>query len=86
MTNNRSNPFTGLLPVLRKESTHIRRDPIALFFLFLWQRGLAHIVFSPAPRCHKDMNEKAGSRFCSITIGLSCILIRAKTALVKTHV
>ncbi len=28
----RSNPFTGLLPVLRKEAIHIRRDPMALFF------------------------------------------------------
>src|SRR5499426_3783815 len=29
------NPFTGLLPVLRKESIHIRRDPMALFFTVL---------------------------------------------------
>ncbi len=28
----RANPFTGLLPVLRKEAIHIRRDPMALFF------------------------------------------------------
>src|SRR5262249_37958400 len=28
----RTNPFTGLLPVLRKEAIHIRRDPMALFF------------------------------------------------------
>src|SRR5262245_16404241 len=28
----RDNPFTGLIPVLRKEAIHIRRDPIALFF------------------------------------------------------
>jgi ABC-2 type transport system permease protein len=28
----RSNPFTGLIPVLRKEAIHIRRDPMALFF------------------------------------------------------
>src|SRR5215470_17150025 len=26
------NPFTGLIPVLRKEAIHIRRDPMALFF------------------------------------------------------
>src|SRR5262245_56777070 len=29
------NPFTGLLPVLRKEAIHIRRDPMALFFTIL---------------------------------------------------
>src|SRR5262245_28577395 len=28
----RKNPFTGLIPVLRKEAIHIRRDPMALFF------------------------------------------------------
>jgi ABC-2 type transport system permease protein len=28
----RDNPFTGLIPVLRKEAIHIRRDPMALFF------------------------------------------------------
>ncbi len=28
----RSNPFSGLIPVLRKEAIHIRRDPMALFF------------------------------------------------------
>jgi ABC-2 type transport system permease protein len=28
----RANPFTGLLPVLRKEAIHLRRDPMALFF------------------------------------------------------
>src|SRR5215475_7385668 len=28
----RNNPFTGLIPVLRKEANHIRRDPMALFF------------------------------------------------------
>jgi ABC-2 type transport system permease protein len=31
----RSNPFTGLIPVLRKEAIHIRRDPMALFFTVL---------------------------------------------------
>ena len=31
----RNNPFTGLLPVLRKEAIHIRRDPMALFFTIL---------------------------------------------------
>jgi ABC-2 type transport system permease protein len=31
----RSNPFTGLIPVLRKEAIHIRRDPMALFFTIL---------------------------------------------------
>jgi ABC-2 type transport system permease protein len=31
----RSNPFAGLLPVLRKEAIHIRRDPMALFFTVL---------------------------------------------------
>src|SRR5262245_44446830 len=31
----RKNPFTGLIPVLRKESIHIRRDPLALFFTIL---------------------------------------------------
>lgn len=30
-----SNPFAGLLPVLRKEAIHIRRDPMALFFTVL---------------------------------------------------
>src|SRR5215813_7731057 len=29
----RSNPFKGLMPVLRKEAIHIRRDPMALFFM-----------------------------------------------------
>jgi ABC-2 type transport system permease protein len=28
----RTNPFSGLIPVLRKEAIHIRRDPMALFF------------------------------------------------------
>jgi ABC-2 type transport system permease protein len=28
----RTNPFNGLIPVLRKEAIHIRRDPMALFF------------------------------------------------------
>lgn len=28
----RANPFSGLIPVLRKEAIHIRRDPAALFF------------------------------------------------------
>src|SRR5215475_8003568 len=31
----RSNPFTGLLPIMRKEAIHIRRDPMALFFTVL---------------------------------------------------
>jgi ABC-2 type transport system permease protein len=31
----RGNPFNGLLPVLRKEAIHIRRDPMALFFTVL---------------------------------------------------
>src|SRR5262245_44528308 len=31
----RDNPFTGLIPVLRKEAIHIRRDPMALFFTIL---------------------------------------------------
>jgi ABC-2 type transport system permease protein len=31
----RANPFNGLLPVLRKEAIHIRRDPMALFFTVL---------------------------------------------------
>jgi ABC-2 type transport system permease protein len=31
----RSNPFTGLIPILRKEAIHIRRDPMALFFTVL---------------------------------------------------
>lgn len=31
----RNNPFTGLIPVLRKEAIHIRRDPMALFFTIL---------------------------------------------------
>src|SRR5262249_62401575 len=31
----RNNPFTGLIPVLRKEAIHIRRDPMALFFMVL---------------------------------------------------
>lgn len=31
----RSNPFRGLIPVLRKEAIHIRRDPMALFFTVL---------------------------------------------------
>src|SRR5262245_5194472 len=30
-----SNPFTGLVPILRKEAIHIRRDPMALFFTVL---------------------------------------------------
>ncbi len=29
------NPFAGMLPVLRKEAIHIRRDPMALFFTVL---------------------------------------------------
>lgn len=28
----RKNPFSGLIPVMRKEAIHIRRDPTALFF------------------------------------------------------
>jgi ABC-2 type transport system permease protein len=35
MLNSQSNPFTGLIPVLRKEAIHIRRDPMALFFTVL---------------------------------------------------
>jgi len=31
----RTNPFSGLIPVLRKEAIHIRRDPMALFFTVL---------------------------------------------------
>ncbi|MBO0857340.1 MAG: ABC transporter permease [Chloracidobacterium sp.] len=31
----RNNPFTGLIPILRKEAIHIRRDPMALFFTIL---------------------------------------------------
>lgn len=31
----RRNPFRGLIPVLRKEAIHIRRDPMALFFTVL---------------------------------------------------
>ena len=31
----RGNPFAGLIPVLRKEAIHIRRDPMALFFTIL---------------------------------------------------
>jgi ABC-2 type transport system permease protein len=31
----RTNPFSGLIPVLRKEAIHIRRDPMALFFIVL---------------------------------------------------
>jgi ABC-2 type transport system permease protein len=31
----RFSPFTGLLPVLRKEAIHIRRDPMALFLTVL---------------------------------------------------
>src|SRR5215510_14128937 len=31
----RTNPFTGLLPIMRKEAIHIRRDPMALFFTVL---------------------------------------------------
>ncbi|HZS06467.1 MAG TPA: ABC transporter permease [Blastocatellia bacterium] len=30
-----SGPFAGLLPVLRKEAIHLRRDPMALFFTVL---------------------------------------------------
>lgn len=30
-----SGPFAGLIPVLRKEAIHIRRDPMALFFTVL---------------------------------------------------
>jgi ABC-2 type transport system permease protein len=30
-----SGPFTGLVPILRKEAIHIRRDPMALFFTVL---------------------------------------------------
>jgi ABC-2 type transport system permease protein len=33
--NLQSNPFTGLIPILRKEAIHIRRDPMALFFTVL---------------------------------------------------
>lgn len=32
VTERRTNPFSGLIPVLRKEAIHIRRDPMALFF------------------------------------------------------
>jgi ABC-2 type transport system permease protein len=35
MLNSKSNPFTGLIPILRKEAIHIRRDPMALFFTVL---------------------------------------------------
>ena len=35
VNNVRNNPFTGLIPVLRKEAIHIRRDPMALFFTIL---------------------------------------------------
>ncbi len=31
----RSNPFRGLIPILRKEAIHLRRDPMALFFTVL---------------------------------------------------
>ncbi|QQS47580.1 MAG: ABC transporter permease [Acidobacteriota bacterium] len=31
----RTHPLTGLIPVLRKEAIHIRRDPMALFFTVL---------------------------------------------------
>jgi ABC-2 type transport system permease protein len=31
----RSNPFSGLVPILRKEAIHISRDPSALFFTIL---------------------------------------------------
>ncbi len=31
----RVNPLTGMIPVLRKEAIHIRRDPMALFFTVL---------------------------------------------------
>jgi ABC-2 type transport system permease protein len=31
----RANPFSGLIPVLRKEAIHIRRDPGSLFFTVL---------------------------------------------------
>jgi ABC-2 type transport system permease protein len=35
MLDSKSNPFTGLIPILRKEAIHIRRDPMALFFTVL---------------------------------------------------
>ncbi|MBL8172259.1 MAG: ABC transporter permease [Acidobacteria bacterium] len=42
-----SNPFSGLLPVLRKEAIHIRRDPGALFFtVFLPMLQLFMIGFA----------------------------------------
>src|SRR5215510_3447 len=41
------NPFTGLLPVLRKEAIHIRRDAMALFFtLFMPTMQLFLIGFA----------------------------------------
>jgi len=43
----RANPFTGLIPVLRKEAIHIRRDPMALFFtIFLPMIQLFMIGFA----------------------------------------
>src|SRR5499427_1876473 len=43
----RDNPFTGLLPVLRKEAIHIRRDAMALFFtLFMPTMQLFLIGFA----------------------------------------
>src|SRR5262245_62264499 len=43
----RTNPFTGLLPVLRKEAIHIRRDAMALFFtLFMPTMQLFLIGFA----------------------------------------
>ncbi len=34
-TPDKSGPFSGLVPILRKEAIHIRRDPMALFFTVL---------------------------------------------------
>src|SRR5262245_54078077 len=43
----RDNPFTGLIPVLRKEAIHIRRDAMALFFtLFMPTMQLFLIGFA----------------------------------------
>jgi ABC-2 type transport system permease protein len=43
----RTNPFTGLVPVLRKEAIHIRRDAMALFFtLFMPTMQLFMIGFA----------------------------------------
>src|SRR5499426_3591944 len=43
----RNNPFTGLIPVLRKEAIHVRRDPVALFFaIFIPMMQLFMIGFA----------------------------------------